>query len=757
MTASTAKMGLAVLPLLASIATAYVVPEYSPSGFSLIRDDASTSRTTAPTGCISVKSDASGTDEYSSLTSALASLSGSDSACIFMYGGTYSEQVAIDYEGPLTIYGYTTDTSSYADNAVTITHTISSSDAGSLDASSTLDITSSNFSMYNINVENGYGSGAQAVAVTANGDNQGYYGCAFSSYQDTLYAKSGTQYYSQCLITGAVDYIFGDAAAWFEASTIASNGGGSITANSRETTDDTTWYVFNKCTIQQSEDATEDLSGEVYLGRPWRVLARVMFQRSTLSDIINADGWTTMADDATPIYMEYENTGAGSNTSARLYETAASGPAEITWLYETSWIDSSYPSTSTASSSGSSASASASAVAPSGASSSATATQASGSSASVGDTSTGATCTPTAGGSSSTDDTPAIASAIAECSDGTIVIPAGTTYYLNTALSFEDCTGCTMELEGTLMTSDDLDYWATQGAIITIESVTGASIISTTGQGVFDGNGQAAWDAFAADNSLARATMLLVAKSSNVVISSVYFKDAPNVFHSCNDDSTNVEYNDITLYAVSSSDNVAQNTDGWDIGPATYVTINGANVTNDDDCVAFKPGASYVTVLDITCTGSHGLSVGSLGESGTNTVENVYVNGATMVSSAKAMGIKLYPGGDEYGTAVVSNVTWENIVVTDCDYAFQVQSCYNADTDYCTEYPSNATLTDIVVKNVSGSTSGTDAMNIDCPADGTCGITMSDITVTGSDGSSTYLCANTDADIGITCTDGASG
>lgn len=456
--------------------------------------------------------------------------------------------------------------------------------------------------------------------------------------------------------------------------------------------------------------------------------------------------------------MEYGNTGDGSDTSARLYETDSSGPALITWLYETSWIDSAYLSTatSTASSSSSSAAASSSAVASSGASSSGTATQPSGSS-SVVDTSTGSTCTPTAGGSSSTDDTPAIASAIADCSDGTIVIPAGTTYYLNSALSFEDCAGCTMELEGTLMTSDDLDYWADQGAIITIESVTGASIISTTGQGTFDGNGQAAWDEFAADDSLSRATMLLIAKSSNVVISNVYFKDAPNVFHSCNDDSTNVEYNNITLYAVSSSDNVAKNTDGWDIGPATYVSINGANVTNDDDCVAFKPGANYVTVTDITCTGSHGLSVGSLGQSGNDTVENVYVNGATMINSAKALGIKVYPGGDEYGTASVSNVTWENIVVTDCDYAVQVQSCYNEDADYCDEYPSNATLTDIVIKGISGSTSGTDAMNIDCPADGTCGITMSDITVTGSDGSSTYLCANTDDDIGITCTDGASG
>lgn len=138
------------------------------------------------------------------------------------------------------------------------------------------------------------------ITSLQNGDSQAYYGCSFDSYQDTLYAKSGTQFYSHCYIAGAVDYIFGDAAAWFEQCTIASKGGGAITANSRETSDDATWYVFNDCTVQAADDAAEDLAGEVYLGRPWRVLARVIFQYSSLSDVINAAGWTTMADDATP-------------------------------------------------------------------------------------------------------------------------------------------------------------------------------------------------------------------------------------------------------------------------------------------------------------------------------------------------------------------------------------------------------------------------------------------------------------------------
>lgn len=170
-----AKTFFSALAVLASASTGLGMPHNSAAGLPVVRSSSS-SRTSAPSGCISVKSDASGTGEYATLASAVASLSssssssGSDSdeeACIFMYSGTYEEQVSIDYGGPLTIYGYTTDTSSYANNAVTITHSVNSSDAGSLDASSTLDITSSNFSMYNINIVNGYGQGAQAVAVTA--------------------------------------------------------------------------------------------------------------------------------------------------------------------------------------------------------------------------------------------------------------------------------------------------------------------------------------------------------------------------------------------------------------------------------------------------------------------------------------------------------------------------------------------------------------------------------------------------------------
>jgi len=179
--------------------------------------------------------------------------------------------------------------------------------------------------------------------LVGNADKLGFYGCQFSGYQDTLYAKAGTQYYSNCKIVGAVDYIFGDASAWFGECDIVSNGPGAITANSREQESDTAWYAIDHCNVQ-AESGT-DIDGDVYLGRPWRVLSRVIYQNSKLGALINSKGWTTMADGATPFYYEINNSGDGSSTSKRQY--LSSIDAAVTkktvlgddWK---DWIDTSY-------------------------------------------------------------------------------------------------------------------------------------------------------------------------------------------------------------------------------------------------------------------------------------------------------------------------------------------------------------------------------------------------------------------------------
>jgi pectinesterase len=176
------------------------------------------SRTSPPSGCIVVsKSPSSG--QFSTVQAAVNSLSTTSTAdqCIWINQGTYSEQVLVGSRAAkLIIYGYTEDTSSYAGNKVTITAKKSQKDGLSNDETGTLRVKANNFRLYNINVNNGYGQGSQAIALSAYADS-GYYGCAFTGFQDTLLANQGTQLYSRCLIQGATDFVFGQhAPAWFE-------------------------------------------------------------------------------------------------------------------------------------------------------------------------------------------------------------------------------------------------------------------------------------------------------------------------------------------------------------------------------------------------------------------------------------------------------------------------------------------------------------------------------------------------------------
>jgi pectinesterase len=186
------------------------------ASFSFVSAVLAVSRTSAPSGCLTV---AKSGGSYSTIQSAVNALSTASTTaqCIFISAGTYTEQVLIAArKAQLTIYGSTSDTSSYGSNQVTITSSKSQANGLSNDETATLRVKAANFRLYNVNVNNGYGKGSQAVALSAYA-NSGYYGCKFTGFQDTLLSNVGQQLYSKCLIQGATDFIFGQqAASWFE-------------------------------------------------------------------------------------------------------------------------------------------------------------------------------------------------------------------------------------------------------------------------------------------------------------------------------------------------------------------------------------------------------------------------------------------------------------------------------------------------------------------------------------------------------------
>ncbi|KAG9034425.1 hypothetical protein FRB95_013222 [Tulasnella sp. JGI-2019a] len=297
-----------------------------------------TQSATIPSGAITIGKSGSGAT-YSTITAGLADTS---SSIYYIYAGNYTESVVLTRAG-ISIYGATSNTYSYASNTVTISHSLSAAAAGSDDASGTVRVTktATGVRLYNINIENTYGVGAQAIALGAAATNFACYACQLRGYQDTLYAEAGYQLYAKTLITGAVDFIFGQTGSiWITESTITTVGNGCITASGRST-DDATYYVINDSTITSTSHTN-------YLGRPWRDYARVIFQNSYLGSNIAAAGWEEWSSTTPNIdhitFGEYNNTGPGAWGSSRAsFATKLTAPIAITTvLGSTSWIDSTW-------------------------------------------------------------------------------------------------------------------------------------------------------------------------------------------------------------------------------------------------------------------------------------------------------------------------------------------------------------------------------------------------------------------------------
>lgn len=279
------------------------------------------------------------------------STSSTTAQSIFIEAGTYSEQVYIPArKAKLSIYGYTTDTSSYSKNTVTITHSSSLlSGAADDDHTATLRNWAADSSVYNINVKNTYGKGSQALAVSAYGDKQGYYGVQMWGYQDTLLAQTGAQVYAKCYIQGAVDFIFGQhATAWIDSSDLRVSGVGAITANGRASATDASYYVIHKSSVAAASGSTI-AAGSIYLGRPWSEWARVVFQETVLSNIINSAGWevwsTSTSNTEAVTFEEYGNTGAGASGTRASFAKKISAAIPITTILGSSyksWVDTSY-------------------------------------------------------------------------------------------------------------------------------------------------------------------------------------------------------------------------------------------------------------------------------------------------------------------------------------------------------------------------------------------------------------------------------
>lgn len=181
----------------------------------------------------------------------------------------------------------------------------------------------------------------QAVAIAAMGDRQVYDNVSIMSHQDTLLVKGETptaqarQYFIGCFIRGDVDFIFGNATAVIDRSTIQvlNHVGGTVLAPN---TDYRKKYgiLISSCTITTSGVPNDTM----HLGRPWHNVPEahpqaVVRNCEIQAGIKDAQPWTNMVPEYPwqwARFKEYQNFGAGAGTGSNAPQMSATEAADYT-------------------------------------------------------------------------------------------------------------------------------------------------------------------------------------------------------------------------------------------------------------------------------------------------------------------------------------------------------------------------------------------------------------------------------------------
>ena len=276
---------------------------------------------------------ADGTGDYYSIQRAI-DVAPAGGAVISVAPGTYHEVLTIN-KPHIVLRGPYED----ASKTLVVAGKSSGTAGGTLN-SATVNVLADDFLAENISFVNDFNrthpqlqQGSQAVALLVRGDRDIFENVRIRGNQDTLYAGVGEctgsgadracpvarQYFDRCFIEGNVDFIFGDGKTVFDHCVIRSNQHfeGFITAQGKSYAGQDSGFVFHDCRLVATPGV-----GNVYLGRPWRPYATVVYLNTWMDAHVIPAGWREWHPGETDYlptatYAEYQSSGPGANLLLR--------------------------------------------------------------------------------------------------------------------------------------------------------------------------------------------------------------------------------------------------------------------------------------------------------------------------------------------------------------------------------------------------------------------------------------------------------
>jgi len=276
---------------------------------------------------------ADGTGDYYSIQRAIDVAPATGGAVVLVAPGVYREVLTIDKPN-ITLRSANSD----AAKTVVVMDKNGGTSGGTLH-SATVNVSGDDFFAENITFQNDFNRtheqvpvGSQALALMVKGDRAVFHNVRLLGNQDTVYAGSrgctgdqqscvtARQYFADCYIEGNVDFLFGDGKTVFDRCQIHStaHAGGFVTAQSKHYPGEDSGYVINRCRLTADAGVTKD----VFLGRPWRPFATVIYLDTEMDDKIASAGWSEWHPGETHsletvFYAEFGSTGPGAHAGER--------------------------------------------------------------------------------------------------------------------------------------------------------------------------------------------------------------------------------------------------------------------------------------------------------------------------------------------------------------------------------------------------------------------------------------------------------
>ncbi|KAL6643537.1 hypothetical protein ACP70R_018303 [Stipagrostis hirtigluma subsp. patula] len=323
-------------------------------------------------------------------------------------------------------------------------------------------------------------------------------------------------------------------------------------------------------------------------------------------------------------------------------------------------------------------------------------------------------------GDGRSDDTKAFQKAWAKaCSSpqpAALLVPAGKKYLVKEIVFAGSCKSkVTFKHDGTIVAPQDKADWSKPHGYPHWIHFSNIDSLTVTGKGTLDGNGKVWWKNSCRINKKLPCThaptTLIFSSCKHLKVENMKLINSPQ-FHlwveSCHD----VTLSRLTIASPGNS----PGTDGIHVANSEDVRIIKANIKSGDDCISVETGTKNLYATKIECGPGHGISIGSLGDDNSKAqVSNITIDTAHLTETMFGARIKSWQGGSGYAKDIkFLNLVMDNVknpIIIDQNY------CTMADPAHpkpCKEQKSAVQFSNILFKNIKGTSATEEAIKLHC-------------------------------------------